>query len=45
MKKLSEIIISIIIITWTITMFVSNINKTNKVVQEIVNCENCVEVD
>jgi len=45
MKKLSEIIISIILITWTITMFVSNINKTNKVVQEIVNCENCDEVD
>ena len=45
MKKLSEIIISIILITWTIVMFASNINKTNKVVQEIVNCENCDEVD
>ena len=45
MKKLSEVVMSIILITWTITMFVSNINKTNKVVQEIVNCENCDEVD
>ena len=46
MKRLSEIVISIILITCTIVMLASNTNKTNKVIQEvIIDCENCDEID
>ena len=52
MKKLSEIIISIILITWTITMFMSNTGKIDghkkccvKSIQEVYEYEGWVVDD